>query len=138
MKNINKELVKQWVKALRSGKYKQGRKTLRAKNDEYCCLGVLCDIAKGTLHLDWKSEFSDDDPYYIDDYAGILPPLVLDYLGVSNGGEYNDVAILTDNTKLPANAASRSDGYVYLIDLNDTYNLSFEQIADIIEEAFLK
>jgi hypothetical protein len=34
---------KKWIKALRSGNYKQTRGTL--KNDEgFCCLGVLCDI----------------------------------------------------------------------------------------------
>ena len=32
-----------WVEALRSGKYQQGRDRLRT-NDEYCCLGVLCDL----------------------------------------------------------------------------------------------
>jgi hypothetical protein len=36
--------AKKWVAALRSGKYKQGRKFLRYK-DEYCCLGVACELA---------------------------------------------------------------------------------------------
>ena len=35
----------EWVAALRSGKYKQGRKQLFSPmNDSYCCLGVLCDV----------------------------------------------------------------------------------------------
>ena len=34
-----------WVAALRSGEYKQGRGRLRSEDDEYCCLGVLCEIA---------------------------------------------------------------------------------------------
>ena len=40
--------VKQaWIDALRSGKYKQARKRLyRQETKGYCCLGVLCDIAK--------------------------------------------------------------------------------------------
>lgn len=33
-----------WVTALRSGEYEQGRHTLR-KGDQFCCLGVLCDLA---------------------------------------------------------------------------------------------
>ena len=37
-----------WVRALRSGKFKQGRSSLRhtTSNDEveYCCLGVACEI----------------------------------------------------------------------------------------------
>lgn len=32
-----------WIKALRSGDYKQGRNYL-CSDDHYCCLGVLCDL----------------------------------------------------------------------------------------------
>ena len=39
---MNKYLI-EWLEALRSGKYKQGRRFLR-NNGEFCCLGVLCDI----------------------------------------------------------------------------------------------
>lgn len=36
-------VMKKWVKALRSGEYKQSKNYL---NDEfgYCCLGVLCEV----------------------------------------------------------------------------------------------
>jgi hypothetical protein len=37
------ELKKKWVEALRSGKYKQNRDSLRYE-DGFCCLGVLCDV----------------------------------------------------------------------------------------------
>lgn len=40
---MNKKIKKLWLKALRSGEYKQGKLALRIKN-KYCCLGVLCDI----------------------------------------------------------------------------------------------
>lgn len=36
-------LKARWVAALRSGEYKQGEGQLR-RNEEYCCLGVLCDV----------------------------------------------------------------------------------------------
>jgi hypothetical protein len=36
---------KLWVKALRSGKYKQGTKVLRSADNAFCCLGVLCAVA---------------------------------------------------------------------------------------------
>lgn len=35
-----------WVKALRSGEYKQGTGQLRNSKAEYCCLGVLCDLVE--------------------------------------------------------------------------------------------
>jgi len=37
---MNQVVVKRWIKALRSGKYKQKRDDL-ARNGAYCCLGVL-------------------------------------------------------------------------------------------------
>jgi hypothetical protein len=41
---LDRKIKRAWVKALRSRKYKQGREYLRDGN-EYCCLGVLCDIS---------------------------------------------------------------------------------------------
>ncbi len=41
---INPELKAQWVEALRSGKYTQGQLMLRTPDNDFCCLGVLCDI----------------------------------------------------------------------------------------------
>jgi hypothetical protein len=46
---MDKEIKEKWLKALRSGEYKQGRNLLyQSKIDgteeRYCCLGVLCDV----------------------------------------------------------------------------------------------
>lgn len=41
---MKRELRDKWVAALRSGKYEQGQKTL-VRDNRYCCLGVLCDVA---------------------------------------------------------------------------------------------
>lgn len=38
------EIAKLWCDALRSKKYKQGKNCLRNDTDQYCCLGVLCDL----------------------------------------------------------------------------------------------
>jgi len=35
----------QWVAALRSGEYQQGKAVLRSRNGGFCCLGVLSDLA---------------------------------------------------------------------------------------------
>jgi len=40
MKTLTKKLKVKWIKALRSGKYKQGEGELE-KEGRYCCLGVL-------------------------------------------------------------------------------------------------
>jgi hypothetical protein len=44
---IDKQVKRKWLKALRSGEYRQGRGCLRSKGktfDTFCCLGVLLDI----------------------------------------------------------------------------------------------
>lgn len=47
---IETQFKDEWVKALRSGEYKQVKNTLYdAKLDSYCCLGVACKIAIGKL-----------------------------------------------------------------------------------------
>lgn len=140
MSNINKELIKQWVEALRSGKYKQGRKALRNRNDEFCCLGVLCDISKNTLNLDWEldsNEVCESEIYTMERNGGVLPDKVWEYLG-REATDYK-VQISITNSKLPSLVTKGCPSrYLYLVTLNDVYKLSFEQIADIIEEEFLK
>ncbi len=58
---MDRKLRNKWVKALRSGKYKQGKEHLRQENDKgksvYCCLGVLIEVAGGDC---------DDDAYAFD------------------------------------------------------------------------
>lgn len=45
---MKQNIMKKWVKALRSGKFKQGTGTLKQYNSKrqvkYCCLGVLCEL----------------------------------------------------------------------------------------------
>ena len=45
---MNPELKEKWVKALRSGEYKQAFLSLRS-GQSYCCLGVLCVVAGLTI-----------------------------------------------------------------------------------------
>ena len=46
-----------WLKALRSGKYSQGQDCLK-DGDDYCCLGVLCDVTN-TMPEDPGVSFAD-------------------------------------------------------------------------------
>lgn len=42
---MNKKDKQKWVKALRSGKYKQGKYKLHNKSDDtFCCLGVAVNL----------------------------------------------------------------------------------------------
>ena len=46
---MNQEIKAQWVQALRSGEYEQGKSALHIISGDgkhtYCCLGVLCELA---------------------------------------------------------------------------------------------
>jgi hypothetical protein len=44
---MREAIAKKWIKALRSGQYKQCQGSLSEENEEgrsYCCLGVLCEV----------------------------------------------------------------------------------------------
>ena len=60
-----------WVKALRSGEYKQGQGSLH-NGVGFCCLGVLCDIE---IDADWLNEYS---TWSIDGFFSKLPTALLD------------------------------------------------------------
>jgi hypothetical protein len=51
---LNAEVKAKWVAALLSGEYKQGKGWLRSRQDDYCCLGVLCDLARADGVGDWS------------------------------------------------------------------------------------
>lgn len=98
-------LRNRWLDALRSGKYKQGRHFLRNNADEFCCLGVLCDIYDPNK---WKKREGDNAYIYDDNSISSLPSYLRKELG----------------------KAFQRD----LIYFNDTDSLSFLEIADWIEE----
>ena len=55
---MKKEIAKKWIKALRSGKYKQGHSWLKqydTKNQpRHCCLGVLCELYNESMKKNHK------------------------------------------------------------------------------------
>lgn len=119
-KEEQKEHRKLWIKALRSGEYKQGRGALRNFGDYYCCLRVACDIAmKDGIEL--KITKSDHrDCYEYDGMIEFLPDKVVYYYGLrSDTGIYDGIADDYDNNSLTRD--------------NDNFCLSFNAIADIIE-----
>lgn len=41
---MNEERKAEWIAALESGEFKQGKSRLRNDDDTYCCLGVACEV----------------------------------------------------------------------------------------------
>ena len=108
-------VMKQWVKALRSGEYKQGQYTL-CNNNTFCCLGVLADLAAKENIC--KTEKVSYCSVTYDTLSGTLPPSVLEWSGIKN--EYG----------------VRKGRKTSLVGLNDKSGYSFKRIADIIEKEY--
>ena len=116
-------IKKLWVNALRSGKYKQGRgslcKTTTEKGKtvtEYCCLGVLGDVA-------------------VDAYWEKNPTVPL--IGGKQVTEYGLIDEV--NTGFLPNSVEKQLGLTRsrtdkLVELNDDSEFSFDDIADYIEK----
>ena len=101
MKN---DIKAKWLEALRSGRYEQGTGRLRNYRNQFCCLGVLCDVLDNSK---WSTFCS--APVYGDMVSGLSSDL-LDRVGISEGAQ---------------------DA---LIRQNDSVGASFKEIADWIEQ----
>ena len=117
--SINAENVEKWVAALRGGEYLQGKSTLR-NGDKYCCLGVACDLyRKATWRGEWTPVNDSCWNFKLDGdlSSGIMPKAVAAWLGLGS----------RDPTLGDSCATEMNDG-----------GKSFAQIADAIEQEFLK
>lgn len=102
---------RRWVDKLRNGGYTQGRRRLRDELDQYCCLGVLCDIEKDGEWVDGEVEGT----------------IVWRY---SMPGSQDETAILPRPLMQKHVFADRDVSHLcWMNDRGDT----FEQIADWIE-----
>lgn len=110
---MNKEIKDKWVAALRSGNYIQGHGTL-SKNNLYCCLGVLCDLAvkEGICKIQPNGLGGESIQY--DNNRSFLPDSVMKW------AELDDY--------------SPSINGVDLSNINDSGSHTFNDIADLIEK----
>jgi hypothetical protein len=119
---MDKRVKALWIDALRSGEYKQGAAYLRKKDDTYCCLGVLCDLAvKDGVAVEWSGEWTGVAYVARDNASGrrpttALPPVVSEWAGLTKWG---------DDALEPREALD-------LTGLNDN-GMPFGEIADVIE-----
>ena len=107
---MNKKVKKKWLKALRSGKYKQTTGQLKRDN-KFCCLGVLCDIHAKENNKRWNQK----NTYHHN--SGSLPIHVKKW-----------AALNESNPRYKGK-------YVYLAAANDN-RMSFKRIANIIEKNY--
>ncbi len=79
---LDRRYKKRWLKALRSGKYKQHRGELcNIEQTKFCCLGVGCKIVRGgswdehTFTYAWESQ------------TGVMPATLREKVGLSSAAE---------------------------------------------------
>lgn len=111
-----KKIRQKWVAALRSGQYKQGTSNLVVrgkKADQFCCLGVLCDMAVRAGVIPEPELPEERYAYSYEGKTGLPPRKVLKWVGLA-----------TDE--------GRSLGLPSLASLNDE-GKKFSTIAKIIE-----
>lgn len=108
---MNIKNVKKWVKALESGKYKQGKNCLSNEKDELCCLGVVCKLAG------MKPRNRGGDIFFGTEHA-YLPRKARRWLGIDDEDPFI--------------------GEERAADWNDEKDYSFKQIAKEIRKHWLK
>lgn len=119
---MDKRIKKLWIDALRSEKYKQGKGGLRNNFNEFCCLGVLCDLYSKEQGARWRqTSLRHDKVFRIQRQTGVLPNKVAEWAGIGS----NDGLFKYKNDKEDSR-----------ISLNDIELKSFKQIARVIEKYF--
>ena len=130
----NKENLRKWIDALRSGKYVQARNVLHRQTSEgesFCCLGVACKVALDNgLKLSVSLERDERGiAVRYDDTAATLPPAVAGWLGIDSDG---DVRFRPTD---PDRMGDKEDP-VSAIGANDSCGWDFARIADKLEQHF--
>lgn len=120
---MEKALKEKWLKALRSGQYKQTIGALKRQSENgdcrYCCLGVLCDVSG---EGEWVEGECVEDEW-------IESPL-REHLGYTFGDVTMTGALSPDFSKRHGITLRTRD---LLIKMNDLNCMSFKKIADWIE-----
>lgn len=120
----NKENIRKWVDALRSGEFKQGSSSnYQPSVNTHCCLGVACAVAVANGASPTEFSGTTRESHWAQ-RGGLIKP-IREWLGIV---EY-DPPIAQDG----AYAVSKiSASYA-----NDVLGWSFSQIADAIEKRYL-
>lgn len=147
------ELLTEWVAALRSGEYAQGRGYLhRIEDNTYCCLGVVCDLLakKGILstEVDQSTDveggvstthyvtrfYNDKDPVGSNSVLPEAVSRILDWVETKDDG----TELFTDDPEFTVALPDKNPPRrVSASTLNDVHGFTFPQIADLIESQLL-
>lgn len=129
---LPREFAEKWIKALKSGEYKQGRHTLYDNVDDekvYCCLGVAC-LVGGATEEDLLDYYGDPSEKIEEEYQQNITPEEL--------WDESDLAFLCYN--MNDGLTFNSTSYMKRKELIQQYigdrtePFTFEEIADWLEK----
>lgn len=125
LSSSQKETVKKWISALRSGEYKQGKFLLKRINEDgscqYCCLGVLAETVGMTFS----------------DFEGACS--IVSSTKTQNVHTIDKFTCEEFDLSWLYSAHAENPYYVLiskLIIMNDDDSATFEEIADFLEQYF--
>lgn len=102
--------AKKWLKALKSGKYKQTAGALKHK-EGFCCLGVLCEVYNENSKTPIKpKKIKNQDSYVYNNNHSFPPNIVAEWAGL------------------------KIEAMTNLTHFNDVQEYSFEKIASLMEK----
>lgn len=111
---------RKWLKALRSGDFKQGTQCMfDIYENGYCCLGVLCAVEGVSPNKMFMAQYPDD--------VGMFPEVIPTPEEVPPSLRQYDLQDAAFSVLYKGRLAPLSQ-------LNDNVGLSFAKIADIIEK----
>jgi len=134
-----------WVKALRSGDYRQTQRKLSDGEGGFCCLGVLCEakgLPKMVVHASVTEEYSVQDVFYVFDGGpasfGDGPGGIYAGTGRMSSGvipqKYQSTILEDlDLSQVVVFRGDEDELSSHLMQMNDD-GLSFDDIADYIEK----
>ena len=127
---MNRRIAERWAKALRSGRYEQGRHRLKSRDVDgvvqHCPLGVLCELAvrNGVIRTTESTEtfgvgLSTKKEWFFEGCRCVLPMDVVKW------------ADMKSQTGMVVHKGVF--GRFSILEMNDERNASYEDLADHIE-----
>lgn len=142
---MNAEIKKRWVEALKSGVYVKGKGRLLSRGNEYCCLGVLCELASKDGIGTWEvnPNLQDEAPRFRTSRGEMsestLPTQVVEWAGLDTTQEsWSPLApVKGSNPLISARKMQQEMGGFEtagsLAELNDYSSMTLAEIGDVIE-----
>ena len=126
-----------WLAALRDPEAVQTQRQLKSVSGGMCCLGKLCEVYSNSADKEEGSGFDEKGSFWVGgvSYESFAPPAVADWAFKQKTRPTFDQdspsALEFDTREF---SVLYNDALTPLWKLNDDHGLTFEEIADLIEE----